>query len=99
MVLREVDVARGAVLREVSVALDPGDREHELRALDVTLDRRRALVVADWSARLVDLKSGESIARFIGDAKIVSGVVRLDGAGALVAEEGGRVHVLALAGA
>ena len=39
------------------------------------------------------------IARFVGDAKIVSGVIRPDGTGALVGEEGGRVHVLALAGA
>lgn len=97
--LRELDVADGAVVREVSVELDHGGRDAELRALSVTPDGRRALVVADWSARLIDLESGGQIARFVGDAKIVSGVLRADGAGALVGEEGGRVHVLALVGA
>lgn len=96
--LREVDVVRGAVLREVTVALDHGGRDAELRGLAVTADGRRALVVADWSARLVDLESGDLVARFVGDAKVVSGVLRPDGQAALVGEEGGRVHVLALAG-
>lgn len=96
--LRALDVVRGAVDREVVVELDHGGRDPELRGLSVSRDGRRAIVVADWSARLIDLETGRQVARFVGDAKVVSGIVRPDGEGALVAEEGGRVHVLALAG-
>lgn len=98
-VLREVDVLRGEVGRERRVALADGGRAPELRGLGVSADGRRALVVADWSARLVDLEGGEVLARFVGDAKIVSGQIRADGRGAIVGEEGGRVHVLELVGA
>lgn len=98
MALREFDVVRGELVRELSVALDDGDSEPSLLALSVTPDGRRASIVADGSARLVELESGRLLARFVGDAKIGSGAVRPDGAGALVGEQSGRVHVLALVG-
>lgn len=97
--LRTIDAVAGTIEPAGRrVALDEGDRAPELRALSVSADGRRALVVADWSARVVDLETGATVARFVGDAKIVSGALQPDGRGALVGEEGGRVHALELLG-